>query len=491
MAARAERSIGYRALHGAGCEKGIECQGDPAEHSPGAGKDSSMPRPRIFQPIRSLCRSGRPSSVRLSRAYSVFIFFLLLPIAFCVESPGADFRIALGYHLKIVPGQAVVEVGSLATLDLEIDGAESNLDLSKISFRLIAEPSLIAIPEAGFAEPGPFIPDAFVVKSQPVYGAVTSVTYSVASITVKGSTRSEGLLARLFVIAAQPGDVQLRLEDLEAKDSHWAVLPPPETVPAGFQIVSASPSPTETSTPSETPTPTSTEFPSDTPTPTVTETPEDSPTPTETPTVTPTPSPLFSILLSPPSGVFTQGEITLVPVVIAGAPAGLSLSEVQFEFEIDGRGREVLLIDPDGCVPGDFIANATLAIADLAPSASRATSARFILSGTQPGGESLLSNKLMDIALSGNQIGLADLRILSASPVRDASGALLWPPALPALQSPVRVDWPVTGLPIESYFEQGENLRGDPLGWKREFRTKFSLDGWQEAPSSGNEKAKR
>jgi hypothetical protein len=450
-----------------------------------------MPRPRFFQPIRSPRTSGGPPPIRPVPPCTIALFCLFLLIVFRVESAGADFRIASNYRLKIAPAQAVVEVGSLAALDLEIDGAESSLDLSKISFRLIAEPSLIAIPESGFAQPGPFIPDAFVVKSQPVYGAVTSVTYSVASITVKGSTRSEGLLARLFVIAAQPGDVQLRLEDLEAKDSHWAVLPPPETVPAGFQIVSASPSPTETSTPSETPTPSSTEFPGDTATPTVTETPEESPTPSETPTMTPTPSPLFSMLLNPPSGVFTQGEITLVPVVIAGAPAGLLLSEVQFEFAIDGRGREVLLIDPVGCVPGDFIANATLAIADLAPAASRATSARFILSATQPGGEAPLSNKLMDVALSGNQIGLADLRILSASPVRDASGALLWPPALPALQSPLRVDWPVTGLPIESYFEQGENLKGDPLGWKREFRAKFSLDGWQEAPLSGKEKAKR
>lgn len=436
-----------------------------------------MPRLCSQKPLRPSRGSsgqapGRPLSLGARHAFSLFLGCL-----FWCLSTGANPRIASGYRLKIIPPQGEVEAGTLAILDLEIEGAEPTLDLSKISFRMIAEPGLITIPESGFAQPGPFIPDAFVVKSQPAYGAVTSVTYSVASITMKGSNRSEGLLASLYVVASQPGEVQLRLEDLEAKDSHWAVLSPPEVESGGFRIVSSMASPTPT------PTPTSTEPPGDTPTPSPTETPEFSPTPTDTPTITPTPSPLFSILLSPPSAVFTQGEITLLPVTIAGAPPGLLLSEVQIDFEIDGQDRDVLWIEPDLCAPGDFIANATLAVANLAPSASKATSARFILSGTQPGGETSGSNKLMDIALLAYRIGLADPRISSASPVRDASGALLWPPALPALQSPIRVDWPVTGLPIQRYFEHGENSPLAPGKYNKIFRMEFDLEQWREDPS--------
>jgi len=359
-------------------------------------------------------------------------------------------------------------------IDLDIQGASPGLDLSSVSFLLEVTPGLVEVPAADFAEPGDFIPDAFIVKSDPVHGAVTSASYSITSITVKGSTASEGLLASLFFDAVQSGTAQIQILNLLAKTTTGIPLPSPVVEYALVEVLDATATATPTLTPTSTlsPTPTPTASPSTTEV--ATETPSNTPTVTSTPTVTPTPTPLFSLWLEAPEEPIVTGALTRVAVRVSDVSSGLRLSEINFRFHVDGGVKEKLYLKPDACLAGSFVSNASLGWSDLVPSTSQATSARFrIYSGTSDG-SSATSGKVMDVALWAQQTGGADLWISSASPVFDASGSLVRSPAISLEPLKVRVRAPVSGIPLE------DACADSPASaWpSRRFPATVTLDEW-------------
>ena len=71
------------------------------------------------------------------------------------------------YELKVVPESEEIPLSSSFSVDLEVKDATPGLDLWKIRFKVVVDPGSIAMPSGVFADPGPFIPSAFIVHSDP------------------------------------------------------------------------------------------------------------------------------------------------------------------------------------------------------------------------------------------------------------------------------------------------------------------------------------
>lgn len=346
---------------------------------------------------------------------------------------------SFGYHLRMIPDFQEVNLAERFSVDLWVENASTSLDLSSLKFRLVIDPTHANIPNQDYATPGGFIPDTMVVILDSVQGDVLSATYSFTSLTTKGSTQTEGLLATLFFDAVQSGTASFNIQNIQAQNSRSTPLPTPVVELAMFRVLDATPTHTPTPTPEETATTT----------PTPSATPEITYTPTPTPTITPTPTPMFSLYLHAPVRQLEVGTLAKFPLEIRDASEGLSLSQIYFEFEAESYSHDVLLIDPVNSLAGGWIPEATLEVMDLHPNNEEAYRGRFKVWNDSPALPMIPSATLAEIALYANRVGFADLRILSATPVLGAFGEILTPPII--LQNALRI-WvidPVSGIPIQ------------------------------------------
>jgi hypothetical protein len=393
--------------------------------------------------------------------YSLRLITLTLFCLTCfLSSTGADAappvhsQPSCPYKLEIHPENQEVQQDERFSIDIMVRDATNNLQMKSISFQLKIEPAKVFIPLATNAEAGDFLPDAFVVRSTPSRDGVASATYSVSSLTSAGSEKEEGKLVTLYLDAAEPGLAELEIRHVVAKDVYNQVIAPPWVGNAFVTVIGDA-----------------------------TETPTPSPTPTATPYLTPTPA--FHLQITDlEDHYFTVNTVQEVLVLVKDASADLNLAEIGLELLIESQPEGALTWDWASSEPGEFIPDSHFVSTEWFPTQEEPTLAKIRIGSLQNQGSHSDEGVLARMgAYVQSAVGYADIKILSASPVIDASGVLLTEPVLPPETFQVRLYPQLTGFPWENLYNRPEMESLEKSGEQQQPR--FSLDQEQQPDQSG------